>query len=46
VEAAKPKQERSKAYRKIDSHQVNAEKGLTVTGYYTDCQTREKIGNY
>lgn len=31
---------------KADSNQVNAEKILTVTGSYPNCQTQEKIGNY
>jgi len=44
--AARPAQERSKDYRKIDSRQVKAGKVLTVTGYLQHCQTQEKIGNY
>lgn len=32
--------------REAGSYQVNAEKVLTVTGYYPDCQAQENIGNY
>jgi hypothetical protein len=31
---------------KAGSDQVNAGKAITVTGYFRNCQTQEKIGNY
>jgi hypothetical protein len=31
---------------KAGSIRVNAGKTITVTGYFQNCQTQEKIGNY
>jgi hypothetical protein len=46
IESRKTRDGKQQGLPKADSHQVNAEKVITVTGYYPDCQAQEKIGNY